>query len=243
MSVVRIEKEVDTVDELSIYWCDDHLDLRSVPRQLWQDRLPRDLAQRGPRVVAGEGDPMWVCNDRVLGRSGLPQGDKLQVLSAVSRAGIEDDGFRVSDPKLRLEDMDLDGIWASVIYGPIPLTLSIPEPDLQAACYAAWNNWAIEEFNAFAPDRLCALPFLPTFSPEAAVAELERVAAKGHRGAIFDVFDIDAGDPAWDRLWAAAAQTGLPLSFHIKEGASPRLELPGGPVAVGGVRHAPPSAA
>ena len=166
---------------------------------------------------------MWVCNDRVLGRSGLPQGDKLQVLSAVSRAGLEDDGFRVSNPKLRLEDMDLDGVWASVIYGPIPLTLSIPEPDLQAACYSAWNDWAIEEFNAFAPDRLCALPFLPTSSPEAAVAELERVAESGHRGAIIDVFDIDAGDPAWDRLWAAAEHTGLPLSFHIKEGASPRL--------------------
>ena len=133
---------------------------------------------------------MWVCNDRVLGRSGLPQGDKLQVLSAVSRAGLEDDGFRVSNPKLRLEDMDLDGVWASVIYGPIPLTLSIPEPDLQAACYSAWNDWAIEEFNAFAPDRLCALPFLPTTSPEAAVAELERVAEKGHRGAIIDVFAI-----------------------------------------------------
>ena len=152
-----------------------------------------------------------------------PAGDKLQALSAVSRAGLEDDGFRVSDPKLRLEDMDLDGVWASVIYGPIPLTLSIPEPDLQTACYAAWNDWAIEEFNAFAPDRLCALPFLPSHSPGAAVAELERVAGLGHRGAIIDVFDFDAGDPAWDRLWAAAEQTGLPLSFHIKEGASARL--------------------
>ena len=211
------------MDATSIYSCDDHLDLRSVPPGLWQTRLPKDLLERGPRVVKGEGDPMWVCNDRVLGRSGLPQGDKLQVLSAVSRAGLEDDGFRVSDPKLRLEDMDLDGVWASVIYGPIPLTLSIPEPDLQTACYAAWNDWAIEEFNAYAPDRLCALPFLPTHSPEAAVAELERVAEKGHRGAIIDVFDFDAGDPAWDRLWSAAEQTGLPLSFHIKEGASSRL--------------------
>ena len=139
--------------------------------------------------------------------------------------------------------MDLDGVWASVIYGPIPLTLSIPEPDLQTACYAAWNDWAIEEFNAFAPDRLCALPFLPSHSPEAAVAELERVAGLGHRGAIIDVFDFDAGDPAWDRLWAAAEQTGLPLSFHIKEGASSRLQLSGGQVAVGGVRHPPSPAA
>jgi uncharacterized protein len=217
------DKEGTTMDQTSIYSCDDHLDLRSVPPGLWQNRLPKDLLDRGPRVVQGDGDPMWVCNDRVLGRSGLPQGDKLQVLSAVSRAGLVDDGFRVSDPKLRLEDMDLDGVWASVIYGPIPLTLSIPEPDLQTACYAAWNDWAIEEFNAYAPDRLCALPFLPTHSPEAAVAELERAAGRGHRGGIVDVFDIDAGDPAWDRLWAAAEQTGLPLSFHIKEGASSRL--------------------
>jgi len=64
---------------------------------------------------------------------------------------------------------------------------------------------------------------LPSHSPEAAVNELERVATNGHRGAIIDVFDFDAGDPAWDRLWAAAEQTGLPLSFHIKEGASSRL--------------------
>ena len=113
------------MDQTSIYSCDDHLDLRSVPPELWQSRLPKELTERGPRVVTGEGDPMWVCNDRVLGRSGLPHGDKLQALSAVSRAGLEDDGFRVSNPKLRLEDMDLDGVWASVIYGPIPLTLSI----------------------------------------------------------------------------------------------------------------------
>ena len=211
------------MDERSIYSCDDHLDLRSVPPELWQQRLPKGLRERGPRVVLGDGDPMWVCNDRVLGRSGLPRGDKLVVLSAVSRAGLEDDGFRVSDPKLRLEDMDLDGVWASVIYGTIPLTLSIPEPDLQDACYAAWNDWAIDEFNAYAPDRLCALPFLPSHSPEAAVAELQRVAARGHRGAIIDVFDFDAGDPAWDRLWAAAEEAELPLSFHIKEGASKRL--------------------
>ena len=42
-------------------------------------------------------------------------------------------------------------------------------------------------------------------------------------GAIIDVFDIDVGDPAWDRLWAAAEDTGLPISFHIKGGTSSKL--------------------
>ena len=97
------------------------------------------------------------------------------------------------------------------------------DPALQVACYAAWNDWAVEEFNASAPDRLCVLAFLPSHSPEAAAAELERCAALGHRGAIIDVFAIDLGDPAWDRLWAAAEDTGLPISFHLKGGTSPKL--------------------
>src|SRR5262249_39246915 len=27
------------------------------------------------------------------------------------------------------------------------------------------------------------------------------------------------GDPGWDRLWAAAEQTGVPISFHLKAGS------------------------
>ncbi len=214
------------MDTSSIYSCDDHLDLNAVPREVWSSRLPKALVERGPHVVERDGAATWVSGDRVHGRSGRPPGadsDKMKSLSAIGRAGIEDDGYRAGIPKLRLEDMDRDGIWASVVYGPIPLTLSIPEPELQDVCYAAWNDWAIEEFNAAAPDRLSALAFLPNHSPEAAVAELERVAGLGHRGAILDVFEINATERKWDRLWAAAASTGLPLSFHIKGGASPRL--------------------
>jgi len=208
----------------SVYSCDDHLDLYAVPPDVWRSRLPTDQAERGPRVVVRDGTPVWVCEDRVLGGSGRPKGDvMLKNLSAISRAGIDDDGFRPSNPKLRLEDMDLDGVWASVIYGPVALGLPIADPDLQRACYAAWNDWAVEEFNAVAPDRLCALAFLPSHSPDAAAAELERAVGLGHRGAIIDVFDIDLGDRSWDRLWAAAAATGAPISFHLKGGTSPKL--------------------
>jgi predicted TIM-barrel fold metal-dependent hydrolase len=134
------------------------------------------------------------------------------------RAGIEDDGFRSGNPKLRLEDMDRDNVWGSVVYGPLAIGLPIEDPELQQACYAAWNDWAAEEFNAFAPDRLSTLAFLPSASPEAAASELERCAGMGHRGAIIDVFEIDLLDAAWDRLWAAGEETGLPISFHLKAG-------------------------
>jgi predicted TIM-barrel fold metal-dependent hydrolase len=202
-----------------IYSCDDHLDLPAVPRDLWQSRLPAALAERGPRVEERKGTPLWVCEDRVLARSGSSGNvEVLKKLSAIVRAGIEDDGFRSSNPKLRLEDMDRDGLWASVIYGPLAIGLPIGDPALQRACHAAWNDWAVEEFNRVAPERLCVLGFLPSSSPEAAAAELERCAALGHRGAIVDVFEIDLLDRAWDRLWAAAQETGLPISFHLKAG-------------------------
>jgi predicted TIM-barrel fold metal-dependent hydrolase len=207
-----------------IYSCDDHLDLYAVPPTLWESRLSPALAERGPRVVTHNRRTMWVAEDRVLGRSGTTRNrEVIKHLSAIGRAGIEDDGFRAGNAKLRLEDLDRDGLRASVIYGPLSLGFPIEEPELQSAVFQAWNDWAIEEFNAVAPDRLSVLAFLPSHSPEAAAAELERCAANGHRGAIIGVFDIDAGDRAWDRLWAAAEATGLPISFHIRGGTSGKL--------------------
>ena len=205
---------------VGIYSCDDHLDLRAVPPGLWSARLSRADAARGPHVVERDGERVWTCEDRVLGGSGNPRDSALlKSLNAIGRAGIEDDGYRAGTPALRLQDMDRDGLAASVIYGPLALGLPIDDPGLQDRCYAAWNDWAVEEFNAVAPDRLCVLAFLPGHSPDAAVAELQRCAALGHRGAIVDVFGIDVADRAWDGLWAAAADAGMPLSFHLKGGS------------------------
>ena len=86
-----------------VYSCDDHLDLAAVPRGVWQSRLARVHVDRGPRVVAQNGQSVWLCEDRVLGRSG---GSPLFAkFSAIGRAGIEDDGFRAGTPELRLQDI------------------------------------------------------------------------------------------------------------------------------------------
>lgn len=208
----------------AIYSCDDHLDLYAVPPDVWSTRVPRAAAGRAPRVEERDGQRVWVCDGRVMGRSGRSRGAVVAAqLNAIGRAGIEDDGYRPGKPELRLEDLDRDGVRASVIYGPLSLGFPIPDAELQTLCYAAWNDWAIEEFNAVDPERLCVLGFLPSHSPTAAATELGRCASIGHRGAIIDINSIDAGDPAWDRLWAAAADTGLPISIHIGGGTSSGL--------------------
>lgn len=195
--------------------CDDHIDMWALPPDLWQSRMPAGLRERAPRVVPNPRQDMWMAGDQVLAPSRLA----IPGYSAISRAGIEDDGLRASTPELRLQDMDRDGVHASVIYGPSLFGLQLADAELKAACLRAYNDWGAE-FNRVRPDRLCVLPVLPTHDPAAAVAELERVAGLGHRGAIFYVFETRVVDPSWEPLWQAAASIGLPISFHIGGGTS-----------------------
>jgi predicted TIM-barrel fold metal-dependent hydrolase len=199
-----------------LYSCDDHLDLWNLPRDVWEERLPARLRERGPRVVESGGSTWWTCDGAVIGPHGMRM---MQSYSAIARAGIEDDGLRASNARLRLQDMDRDGIWASVIYGPNLFGLPIADPELHAAALAAYNDWA-HDFNRQAPERLAVLPVLPTHSPEVATAELTRVAKMGHRGVIISPFDFRCADAAWAGFWDAAEAAGLPVSFHIGKGTS-----------------------
>lgn len=200
-----------------LYSCDDHLDLGNVPRDVWSTRVPKKYREAAPHVVEQGGQAVWLAGGRPIGVSGR-YADHLTALGR--RPELEDiDGLRPSNPKLRLEDMAGDGIHASIVYGAGALSgFPIADPEAKASVLRAWNDWAAEEFNAFAPNRLSALPFLPVHDTTAAVDELERCLRLGHKGAIVNPFEMDLGDPDWDRLWAAAAEAELPISFHIGQG-------------------------
>ena len=200
----------------ALYSCDDHLDLPNVPRTLWTDRLASNFREMGPHVVERDGKHFWMAGGQTLGVSGRMEAH----LTAISRVSdIEDDGFRASTPQLRLQDMELDGIHASIVYGAGALSgFPIRDSEVHHAVLCAWNDWAAVEFNAYAPDRLSALPFLPTGSVDEAVREFHRCMTLGHKGAIINPFDIDLQDDSWDALWAAVSEADVPISFHIGRG-------------------------
>src|SRR5262245_3158626 len=168
----------------AILSADDHVDTSTLPPDLFQSRLAPQWRELGPKVVQGPAGKVWEAEGKIWGASGSRNMSGAMPL-ATTRAGREEDGCRPSTPKLRLEDMDLDGIHAQVIYGS-PVAFPVENQDLQGAVLTAFNDWAIE-FNSFAPDRLCVLPILPWHNPTATAAELHRVARLGHRGAMFQV--------------------------------------------------------
>jgi uncharacterized protein len=197
---------------------DDHMDLNVLPPTLFSEGLPPSLRDRGPRVEDGPDGPQWVAEGRVLGLSGRRASGLLQ---------HEQHGYRPGDPTTRLEDMDRDGVYAQVVYGP-PTGIPVDNVALRHACMAVYNDWAAA-FNAVDPNRLVVLAMLPGTDPATATGELRRVAGLGHKGVLLHAWE--AAEPVfedgWAPFWAAADELGLPVHFHLGGGLHSLQARPG----------------
>lgn len=199
--------------------CDDHLDLNQLPADLWTRRLPAHLRDRGPKVEMVDGRAVWMCDGKNLGgwsgASTGPAGPK-PVYTALDRGGIVDQTERrPAVPELRLADMDRDGVYAHVIFGPVT-SLDFDDADLRDACYRAYNEW-LKEFCAVAPDRLIGVPMLPP-EPDAAVEALRHIIdLGGFKQANLQIAMAQPRleDERWEPLWALLEQSNIILSFHV----------------------------
>ena len=211
---------------------DDHIDLQYLPRDLWTERLPAPLRDRGPRVVETETGYAWVCEDRRWGTwaGGAPRGPEPRryYKNALEKGGVYEPGvLRPTIPELRTIDMTRDGIQASFMFGPIS-AFSCEDPDLRNAIHRAYNDWLIE-FCSFDPARLHGIAALPGGDGDldASIAEMERLADDGR---LQQVNFLIGGtnrvySDTWEKFWAAAEETGMIVSFHVGGGAG---FLPGG---------------
>jgi predicted TIM-barrel fold metal-dependent hydrolase len=119
-----------------------------------------------------------------------------------------------------MEDMDRDQVDVEFINGAFETLWNISDPELRVAMYQGFNDWA-REFYDESNGRLTMLFPLPSMNAEEAVAELQRVAQFGIRtGAIFDWAHAPkpVWDESWEPLWATAAETRIPINFHIGGG-------------------------
>jgi predicted TIM-barrel fold metal-dependent hydrolase len=208
--------------------------------QVWTDRLPAALRERGPRVIDAK-DGMLDLNGKPL-RSGSQAwmfDDKIFptiALNAVAGKAHEDyswEPYRFEDvrrgcwdPVARLADFDQDGIYGSLAFPTFPgfagakfITLT-QDRELALACVQAYNDFMLDEWCAADPDRFIPMVILPLWDVEASVKEVKRTAAKGAKALSVPDSPAPLGLPSyytdhWDPLLAVVEEAGLPLCKHF----------------------------
>ena len=190
------------------------------PRDLWVRNVPSKFKERAPRVESTPQGDFWIVDSEISGAIGLD-----------SSAGRKPEEFKphgltykdmrpgAYDPKARLEDMDLDGVDAEVLYFGGPVTQYATDPELRMYVVRTYNDWMLELSKA-APRRLVGLGHVPLVDLDEGMAELKRIAKMGLKGFHVDPFPDERGakalwDPAYEPFWSLVEETGLPMSFHI----------------------------
>jgi len=210
-------------------WCpiistDDHV---LEPFDLFSDRVPakfRDLAPRG--VPNDDGILVWAFDDHRAhftvgdGAAGRP---KREWNAAPQRP----EEFRpgVADPKARLADMDLVGVWAQLGFPSMPFGFAgssfaqMRDPEVGLASLRAYNDWMIDQWCAADRRRFipCQLAWLR--DPSVAAADIYKNADRGFRAVSFSENPEHLGfgsihGPHWEPFFAACEDTGTVVNLH-----------------------------
>jgi predicted TIM-barrel fold metal-dependent hydrolase len=200
---------MDLFDEFAVIDVDTHV---TEPPDLWTSRVPGKWRDLVPRVETIKGREFWVIN----GNDGRPPNEFPPTFADIDASAY--------DAKARLAHMDREGIHAQVLYPNVAgfgsqNFLRLESAELKLTCVRIYNDF-LAEWSSADPARLLAVCALPFWDIDAAVAEVERCAALGHRSVLFPSQPQDFGEPAladphWDPLWECAQGLGLPVSFHI----------------------------
>ena len=190
------------------------------PPDLWHQIMPAKQADRMPKTeMISENEELVTVDGKSFTRA-LP---KIMTAKGTTGETILEISSRppgARDLKLRMEDLDAEGIWAEVMYQSIGLWCSlIEDPQLIRDAARAENEWLASEIQAHAPHRLVPAALMPMLDVADAVAELKHAAEIGlHLVSLptgHPVGTRDYNDDSWEPLWAAAEEAGMVIGFHI----------------------------
>lgn len=196
------------------------------PPDLYLEHIDPAWRERAPHVVRDdkEGDLFVAEGMRPI---------KLGLVAAAGRrpeditpGGLVDDMHQSGwDSGLRLADQARDGVSAEVLYPTVGMMLcNLPDLDYKHACFQAYNRW-IADYCAADPNRLLGAGQTAARTAADAIDDLHAIAAAGLRGVMMPGMpgEGDYDQLAWDPFWSAAAEVGLPISFHILTTPPPGL--------------------
>lgn len=197
------------------------------PEDIWQQILPKDLADRMPRTEQTESEETIYVDGQAFGPRPLPRmgsisgelrGEQVENLT-LNEISHRPPGSR--DVRARLKDLDQEGIWGEVVYPSLGMwDYLVTDPELAKTSFRAMNDWKLAEVQNVAPDRLVVTASVPLQNLEAAVDEVYHCAEIGYH-AVFVPLSVPYECPDWnypdhwDPLWSAFEETGLIPAAHL----------------------------
>lgn len=221
-----------------------HVEAKYKPRTVWVDRANNGRVYVGSErchfFSVGVGDsvgPPGIMKEFLRGASdaggspSLSPINALQVPEFVARAA-------------RLRKMDEQNVEACLMLptAGVGVEPQLREPQHREVLYPtlrAFNRWLEEDWGYGADGRIYGAPLNSLVDLHEAIAELERLLAKGARFMVVTAGPIEGrspGDPFFDPFWARCEASGINVVYHI--GRTPFSEIYNTPW---GLRPHPPS--
>jgi predicted TIM-barrel fold metal-dependent hydrolase len=133
------------------------------------------------------------------------------------------------DPAERIERLGMENIAAAILYPTLSILwiAEAEDEELIQAYLRAYNRWIVD-FCSDSGGVLVPVAQVSLGDPEAAEKELRRAVAAGCKGVFAPTFSLTrkpVADPSHDRVFAAAAELGVPFGIH--PGFEPKWCAPG----------------
>ncbi len=214
-------------DDMVIISVDDHI---SEPPGLFDKHLKGDLLASAPQLKRTEaGTDYWeyqglkfpsIGLNAVVGRPPEEYG--------MEPTAIEQLRDGVWNVDRRIDDMDVNGIAASLNFGSVfdfagGRLHKAPDKALAVQHLAAYNDWHIDEWCGAYPGRFIPCAILPTWDMDACVAEMKRVSAKGCHTVSVNENPTVIGQPSihneyWKPFFKAIDALDMTICLHIGGG-------------------------
>lgn len=219
------------MSDLVIVSVDDHI---SEPPDMFNRHLTGDDLATAPKFhTSPTGANYWTYQgmtmtsvglNAVVGRVPEEYGMEPQSLEQVRKGCY--------DPKARIDDMNVNGIAASLNFGSVGgfdgsrCFHKAPDLTLAVKHLRAYNDWHILEWCGFDRSRFIPCALLPTWDMNATVAEIKRIATLGCTSVTLSENPTRMGLPSihnayWEPMWKALAEHNITICLHIGSGNPP----------------------
>jgi predicted TIM-barrel fold metal-dependent hydrolase len=215
------------MNDLLIISVDDHI---SEPPDMFVKHLSGAALASAPTLrVLDNGTTFWEYQGMKMPSVGL----NAVVGRPLDEYGMEPTSFDqlrkgVYEPAARVDDMNVNGIAASLNFGSFPgfdggRFHKAPDKALSLVHLRAYNDWHVDEWCGAHPGRFIPCALLPTWDMQATVAEIARLAKKGCTAVSINENPTVQGLPSihntyWEPLWKAIVDHDIAICLHIGAG-------------------------